>query len=76
MILLYDGFPHLLVSDSVSVGDAKFFRKHLNSSDWILRCSSAVSVQSHMIKECCYDHGAQLSYFVFYSDVLVCPDDF
>ena len=43
--MLYDGFPHMLVCNSVFVGDASIYRKHLNSSDRILLCSSAVSVQ-------------------------------
>ena len=72
--MLYGGFPHILVCDSVFVGDAKDLSDTsiLNSSDWILRCSSAVSVLvSHAIKKYCYDQGAHYFYFVFYSDVLV-----
>ena len=43
--MLYNGFPHMLDSDYVFVGDVK----DLNSSDWILNCSSAVSVsKSHV----------------------------
>ena len=36
-------FQHILVS--VFVEYAKYLSKHLNASDWILLCSSAVSVQ-------------------------------